>query len=223
MQALVITVVAASVAPGISASTIFFHGNLRTNATVTGCGPLCTLGPLNTDGEYAQYAAVVDTFTVSTTTTMQAITYGFGGGTSLTGAAVAPGGLEPYLTLFDSAGDFLASTYGAPCPAGGQTYNGACDDVALDGGTLGPGTYQIALSAYFNMSFAENYGNGKLSDGFTGLGNLAAAENLNYSFDVILPGVTSPVPEPSFMIPMGLALITMFLFRKSAVRLATNR
>jgi len=217
-QAPLLMLLLACALPNMFASTIYFHGNLRTDATVTSCGPLCALGPSDADGDYAQFAAVVDTFTVSTATTMQAITYGYGGGTSLTGAAVAPGGLESYLSLFDSAGNFLASTYGAACAPGGQTYNGFCDDVALDGGTLAPGTYQIALTTYFNMSFAENQGIGNLSDGFTGLGTLNAGENLDYAFDVVLPSDISPVPEPSFMIPAGLALVAMFRFRKSLLR-----
>lgn len=109
------TVLAAAVFLGgptrLAANVIFYSGNLRANATVTDCGTACTLGPFSTDGDYAQWAAAVYTFTVDTTTTMEAITYGYAGGTSLTGAVVAAGGLEPYLSLFDAGGNFLASTY----------------------------------------------------------------------------------------------------------------
>ncbi len=163
------------------------------------------MGSSNTDGDYAQWAAVVDTFVVTTTTTMEAITYSYGGGTSKTGAVVAAGGLEPYLSLFDSSGNFLASTYyGTTCPAGAGTVGGNCFDVSLDGGTLTPGTYEIALSAYENMSLAENNGPpATLADGFTGLGNLAPGEDLNYAFDVILPSVAS-TPEP---LPLALTFI----------------
>lgn len=182
--------------PARSGTVSFFSGNLRTNATVTACGLGCNLGPGNTDGEYAQWAAVVDTFAVFSTTTMEAITYSYGGGTSLTGAIVPAGGLEPYLSLFDSSGNFLASTFvGTTCPPGAHSVGGNCFDVLLNGGSLTPGTYQIALTAFENMSLAENNGSPlHLSDGFTGLGNLAAGENLNYAFDVILP---NNVPEPS--------------------------
>ena len=218
LQSLLISVAVACVTSRMSATTLFFHGNLRTDVTATACGPLCTLGPSNTDAEYAQFAAVVVSFSVSTTTAMQAITYGYGGGSSLTGPAVAAGGLESYLSLFDSSGNFLASTYGASCPAGGQTYNGACYDVALNGGVLTPGTYQLVLSAYFNMSFAENYGTLHLSDGFTGLGNLGPGEDLDYAFDVMLPGDLSAVPEPSYIVPAALALAAVLLFRKSTAR-----
>src|ERR1035438_8488936 len=47
----------------MQATTILsFTGNLRTDATFTSCGSGCTLGPTNSDGDYAQYAAVVRDF-----------------------------------------------------------------------------------------------------------------------------------------------------------------
>ena len=188
--------------PRLAANIIFVHGNLRTDATVTDCGSGCTLGPSNSDGDYAQWASVVQSFVVNTTTTMEAITYSYGGGTSLTGPVVPSGGLEPYLSLFDAGGNFLASTFsGTTCPPGANTVGGNCFDVSLDGGTLTPGTYFIALTAFENMSFAENLGSGTLADGFTGLGNLGSGENLNYAFDIILPQNVVPTnsPEPGAM------------------------
>ena len=183
----------------LTAETIFYSGNLRTDATVTACGSSCTLNSSDTDYQYAQFAAAVYSFTVYTTTTMEAITYSYGGGTSLTGATVLAGGLEPYLSLFDSAVDFLASTFFSGCPAGAHYVGPNCFDVELDGGTLTPGVYEIALTAYQNASYAENNGPpAKLADGFIGIGNLAPTENLNYAFDVILPANTPPAvaPEP---------------------------
>lgn len=189
------------------ADTIYVSGDLRTDATVTSCGPGCTLNSSNSDADYAQWAAVVTSFTVSTTSTMSAITYSYGGGTSLTGASVAAGGLEPYLSLFDASGNFLASTFFSGCPVGGNTYAGNCYDVSLDGGTLAAGTYYITLTAFENMSLAENLGMGSLSDGFTGLGNLAANEDLHYGYDITLtPTGVSPVPEPTYTWLAGMVL-----------------
>jgi len=171
-----------------SASTLFFSGNLRTDANVVSCGQGCTLGAANSDYDYAQWAAVVDSFAVTTTSTMAAITYSYAGGVSRTGAVVAAGGLEPYLSLFDASGNFIASTYYATtCPPGANSLNGNCFDVELNGGTLLPGTYQIALTDFDNASVAENYGAPyQLADGFTGLGSLQPGENLDYAFDVVL-------------------------------------
>ncbi len=124
----------------VYAGTISFTGNLRTNATFVDCGPGCTLGAGNSDGDYAQYAAVVETFNVPVASTMSAITFSYGGGKNGQGTVIAQSGFEPYLSLFDGAGDFLASTlFGTTCPAGANTNSttGLCYDVGLDGGVTG--------------------------------------------------------------------------------------
>jgi hypothetical protein len=221
-QAILAAIVLSAAPSRLSANVIFYSGNLRTDATVTDCGTGCTLNPSsNTDGDYAQWAAAVYTFPVYSTTTMEAVTYSYGGGTSLTGAMVASGGLEPYLSLFDSNGNFLASTYyGTTCPPGANSVGSNCYDVLLNGGTLTPGTYQIALTAWMNQSLAENLGGSlHLSDGFTGLGNLAPGENLNYAFDVILPQNVLPqtVPEPD-VVPIFALGAVAFLVRRRLVR-----
>ena len=87
-----------------------------------------------------------------------------------------------------------------------NTNSNQCFDVLLDGGVLAAGTYQIALSAFENLSFAENLGTGHLADGFTGLGNLAAGEDLHYAFDVIVTTQGAALPEPS-TIWLGMAAI----------------
>ena len=148
---------------------------------------------------------MVENITVTQSSTLQAISFSYGGGVNAQGTTIAEGGLEPYLSLFDGAGGFLASTYlGTTCPAGANTnsVSGQCYDVLLDGGVLAAGSYEIALSAYANMSYAENLSSGTLADGFTGLGNLAPGEDLNYAFDVTLtPTTMTPTPEP---LPLGL-------------------
>jgi hypothetical protein len=193
--------------PGV----LYFAGDLRTNGNITACGVGCTLSPGDSDGTWAQWAAFSVPFTVVAPSTMNAITFGYGGGTSDTGAVVLAGGLEPYLSLFDSSGNFLASTFsGITCPAGAGMVGGNCFDVELDGGLLKTGTYTLVLSAYMNMSLAENSGVGLLSDGFTGLGNLGANESLAYAFDINL---TSTTPEPGSLagLATGLALLALRL------------
>jgi hypothetical protein len=178
------------------ASTISFIGDLATDAT--------SLPPFPSpyvDGDYAQYAAVVRPFHVATDSVMQAITFSYGGGVNGNGSIIADSGFEPYLSLFDGLGNFLASTFfGTTCPSGANTNSstGFCFDVLLDGGVLSTGDYQIAISAFENQSSAENAGSGTLADGFTGLGNLAFGEDLHYAFDVNLTSSNPvPVPEPS--------------------------
>jgi hypothetical protein len=199
------------------ASSLSFTGNLRTDATVTACGTGCTLGPTNSDGDYAQYAAVLRSFTLTSASSVDIVSFSYGGGTNGNGTVIAQGGLEPYLSLFDSAGDFLSSTYfGVTCPVGAKTNtsSGECFDVLLNAGNLAAGTYQVALSAYANMSFAENLGTGTLADGFTGLGNLFPGEDLHYAFDVDINSPTTPVPEPSTGALVALASFGLRMLRR---------
>lgn len=208
--------------PSVRGGTISFTGDLRTDATFTSCGAGCTLGPANTDDDYVQWAAVVKDFHVSTTSLMSAMTFSYGGGTNGAGSLIAQDGFEPYLSLFDSGGNFLASTFfGTTCPLGAQTNTDTsqCFDVQLDGGTLAAGDYQIAISAFENMSFAENLGSPfTLADGFTGLGNPFQGEDLHYAFDVILTS-TTPIPEPSsaFLLFGGVAAFLSHYKRKGRI------
>ena len=181
-----------------NAGTVSFTGDLRSDANFLDCGFACTLGAGDTDADYAQWAARSVSFVVAVASPMSAVTFGYGGGINGNGAFIAEGGFQPYLSLFTASGDFLGSTFfGVVCPPGANTdsVSGACYDVGLDGGILAPGMYQLAISAFSNMSYAENLGAGVLADGFTGLGNLAAGEDLHYAFDIILDSPAS-VPEP---------------------------
>jgi hypothetical protein len=197
------------------AGVAFYSGNLRTDAAVFDCGLGCTLGPADADGDFAQWAALLIDFTVSATGPVQAITYGFGGGTSLGGIPVAAGGFAPYLSLFDAGGNFLSSTYyGTTCPAGANTVGGNCYDVLLDAGVLDPGSYTLALTAFSNLSFAENLGTGTLVDGFTGLGNLGPGESLDYAFDLVVPDAA--VPEPGSGTLISVCLAAQLLLRRRA-------
>jgi len=150
----VVLLVAASATARADVVT-YYSGDLRTNGNVLDCGAGCTLGASNTDGDYAQWAAVTYNFTVTTATTIQAITYSYGGGTSLTGALVAPGGLEPYLSLFDGSGNFLTSSYGSSAPREPEQLAAIASMLGGHWVHGGSGTYTIALSAFENMSYAE--------------------------------------------------------------------
>lgn len=204
--------------PAPGATVLSFTGDLRNDANIVTCQGVPCVPPLSTDFDYAQFAAFVATFNVASPSSMEAITFSYGGGTNGNGAAIAPNGFEPYLSLFDSSGNFLTSTFlGTTCPAATQTNPDTdnCFDVSLDGGNLSPGNYQIAISAFQNMSLAENSGTGTLADGFTGLGNLAEGEDLHFAFDVILDTPAAPVPEPGTLY-LAFSAITLCAIRRRA-------
>ena len=219
---LVVLVFAGGHVASLKASPIFsYTGNLRTDANFASCGSGCLLDSASLDSDYAQWAAVSRTFHVSAASTMTAITLSYGGGTNGAGALIADAGFAPYLSLFDAAGNFLTSTFfGTTCPAGAtpSVTLGSCYDVLLDGGTLASGDYQIALSAFQNLSFAENYGFGTLADGFTGLGNLASGENLHYAFDVVLSPISTSIPEPGTGVALAAGLMAFGLWRQAGFR-----
>src|SRR5262249_11245976 len=117
MRLTLLTLAAALVlAPILPAGVISFTGDLQADAT------FLPPGPSFTDVDYAQWAAVVRVFHVPSASAMTAISFSYGGGTNGLGAAIAQNGFEPYLSLFDASGSFLASTFfGVTCPAGAQT------------------------------------------------------------------------------------------------------
>ena len=216
------TVFAAGVGQ-LHAGTMSFIGDLRTDATFIFCGSGCTLDAGNSDSDYAQWAAAERDFTVVASSLVKAITFSYGGGVNGQSTTIAAGGFEPYLSLFDASGTFLASTiFGVTCPPGANTNTGSgqCFDVLLDAGVLAPGNYAITISAFENMSFAENSGVGGLGDGFTGLGNLAPGEDMHYALDVILtPTTTSAAPEPGSGAVLAGACIVLYLSTKRSKRI----
>jgi hypothetical protein len=75
------------------ANTISSTGDLRSDATLLSCGLGCTLGPGDSDSDFAQWAVVVRDFRVSTASTMQAI-FSYGGGVNGQGEVIGQGGFE---------------------------------------------------------------------------------------------------------------------------------
>jgi hypothetical protein len=228
MKSVILLLAAVAFAAPAFGDTTFYSGDLRTNGNITGCGSGCNLAATDADGTWAQWAGYSVSFNLASATSVSAITYGFGGGTSATGAVVSAGGIESYLSLFDSSGNFLNSTfYGTTCPSGAGSFGGNCNDVQLDAVTLNAGTYTLVLTAFENMSLAENLGYGNLSDGFTGLGNLGDNENLNFAFDLNIAndsgsGPSSVTPEPaSLILLLTGGAFTTFAARRRAKKQST--
>jgi hypothetical protein len=122
------------------------------------------------------------------------------GAVSIVSTGFAGGGVDPYFTLFSGSGasaTFYDSNYLQATSTGG--------DFAWTG-TLAAGTYEIALGAFENMSFAENLGSGALADGFIGLGDPNSLGDGSYSLNV-----TTTVPEPSgaWLLVFGAAALAM--------------
>jgi hypothetical protein len=110
--------------------------------------------------------------------------------------------IDPYLSIFSGLGasaSFLTS------------YSGAAFGDSIDvTQNLNAGNHMVALSAFLNLSFAENLGFGTLGDGFTGLGNFTGGTHYDLTIDT---GI-APVPEPSSLFPLVLALIFILVIHR---------
>ena len=143
-------------------------------------------------------------------------TYSYGGGQNAAGQLIAPGGFDPYLSVFlgiGSGATFLASNDDGACPPG--TPAPACADSTLDLFNMPAGYYTLALTLPFNFSFAENLGSGTLGDGFIGLdasfsdGACSGICSNVYAFDVLSNRdlVAVPAPATLLLVLAGLALL----------------
>ena len=159
-------------------------------------GSLSLVGQL--DPGNAQYDAFLFTFTLSAPDAVSIQSWGYGGtsgapgGTNAAGNPIAAGGFDPYVTLFAGSGPgatFVASSDDGSCPPG-TIADALCGDPTLTV-PLAAGTYTLAVSAFFNLSFAENLGSGTLGDGFVGLGSFGARTN-TYAVDVSGNAVVLP-------------------------------
>ena len=63
---------------------------------------------------------------------------------------------------------------------------------------LPAGTYTLAVSAFLNMSLAENLGVGNLGDGFIGLGSFGTRTNA-YAVDISGRHVVAPTLQLSYI------------------------
>lgn len=136
------------------------------------------------------------TFTADGASTVRLISYGYGGGTQANGHAVARGGLDPILALFDSTGALVGqdddADSGTPGACGASAVNadpvnGLTWDTCLDV-LLPAGSYSVSIQEYENFAIGPN-----LSDGFTrgGQGNFT---------DVVANNFTCG-EDPNFLVP----------------------
>ena len=142
---------------------------------------------------------LVHPFTLSAPGIVTIQSWGYGGssgapgGVNAKGAAIAGGGFDPYVSLFSGTGPtatFLASNDDGACPPG-TIADALCGDSTIVTAVLPAGSYTLAVSAFLNMSFAENLGTGTLGDGFIGLGSFGTRTNA-YAVDISGPTVAAP-------------------------------
>lgn len=138
---------------------------------------------------------------------LYAFTVADSGLVGLISTGFAAGGVDPYFSLFSGSGasaTFLDSNYAQAFSTGGDFSYSA---------VLAAGTYEVAIGAFANMSFAENLGTGTLGDGFTALGDPNSLYDGSY-----LVTLTTPVPEPSTgaLLLFGFVALATYKARQSS-------
>ena len=133
-----------------------------------------------------------------------------GGSVNFTSTGFAPGGIDPYFTLF-SGTDRATATFRESNYVHAQTVGGDFTQDVM----LSAGDYTVAIGVYSNLSFAENYGNGFLAEGFTALGGPSFFGDGSYVFTITTPDATTTVPEPgSALLCLSAALAAVWTTRR---------
>jgi hypothetical protein len=154
----------------------------------------------------------VDDFDIANNVALYDLSITVPGTFSFEGVGFGLGGIDPYFTLFEGTGSgatFFGSNFFEAFSTGG--------DFSIDF-VLAAGDHTVAIGAFANMSFAENFGIGTLGDGFVGLGQPDFLGNYYYQINVEStdgegapvgegppPPVTVPEPLTVWLVGLGLA------------------
>lgn len=172
-------------------------------------------GPVTNSGMFPNQAQVLEeTFNLTSPSTLTAFTTSYGGGTNLNGSTAGAGGFEPMLSLFSSAGNFIAGEAVTSPVAHVDPATGLALDSYLKDSNLAAGSYILVLTDWLNQQPPTAT---SLSDGFIDLGsgnNTFVDEQFNsrtaaYVLNISATSTTA-APEPAtiwlVMLPLGGAL-----------------
>lgn len=198
--ALLLLAIAPQLQPNAQAATVtLYEGRLNdpANAALVGSGPSPSAALFTDDLAIANNVAVY-AFAVpfAGTVRFQSIGYGLGG-------------LDPYFSLFDGTGGFVASNFVQAFSTGGDF------DLLI---SLAAGAYTFSVGAFANLSFAENSGDGTLADGFVGLGQPGLLGDYTCALVVTTPdaGGGSTIPEPATPLLVAAGLLVVSRLRRTA-------
>lgn len=162
-------------------------------------------------------------FNVDTLSTVGLRTWSYAGGINAAGEAIARGGFDPIMALFNSAGQLV-----------GEQDDGGCRKVAADAVTrqcwdinysieLAPGTYTASLQQYNHYSVSSNLADGfyyqddqyrNFRNGF--VDEMDVKRNGSWAVDLLNVSLPAPagVPEPGSIWLVGAALAGLTALRR---------
>lgn len=189
---------------------------------VASAANLSFTGSFATDDQLQEFL-----FTLASPATVTTLTYSYAGGTNQAGTNIPQGGFDPWLSIFDSTGNLVASVDNGTCgQVGTDSVTGACFDSYISQ-SLTAGNYTLVLSQSDNQPAGTT-----LADGFTRTGqtNFTSADGCgngmfcdinadnrtpNWAVDILNVTTASPsgVPEPGTIL-MSLGGLAAILARR---------
>ncbi len=168
-------------------------------------------------------------FSISSPGTVAIQSWGFAGGTNAAGSVIPGGGFATDLSLFDSSGNLITYDSGGVAPAGCSPRNiDSATNFCLDAyisASLADGQYIVALTEDNNLPFGPTLADGFLQQGqgnFTGpavgqpdgsfLLITGDQRTSNWAVDISpvdSAQIPSAVPEPAFVLPTILMLLSL--------------
>ena len=164
-------------------------------------------------------------FTVGELSTVGLRTWSYAGGVNAAGQAIARGGFDPIVALFDSAGELIAQQDDGECArVSADAVTRQCWDINFEV-ELGAGNYTASIQQYNNYSVSTNLADGfyfqdaqyrNFRNGF--VDEMDNRRNGLWAFDLVNvnPAAEPPVevPEPASLGLMGAALVGMAALRR---------
>jgi hypothetical protein len=170
------------------------------------------------------------TFTVGANSNIVLRTWSYAGGVNAAGQAIAQGGFDPILALFQGTGPgavFINQNDDGGCGSVAQdAVTGACYDTFFTATNLAAGDYTVSVMDFANFANGPTLGDGFSGGALTGGTYLDATghnRDSHWAFDILgVEAATNPtgnpetpaVPEPSSIALFGSGLVGVVNFAR---------